>query len=134
MPSSVIRQSVTFKVAPQAVYETLMDSRKHARFTGAAAKISRKVGGTIMAYDGYITGANIELIPDTKIVQTWHASDWPAGATSQVTFTLTAIPGGTRLTFTQRGVPAEHIADIKQGWIDNYWMPMQAMLNKAHSA
>jgi uncharacterized protein YndB with AHSA1/START domain len=59
-----IQQKVTFKAAIHDVYEALMDSRKHARFTGAPARMSRKIGGTFSAYDGYITGVNIELVPD----------------------------------------------------------------------
>ena len=130
MPKT-IRQSVTFKATPHAVYEALMDSRKHARFTGDAANISRKLGGKIRAYDGYITGTNVELAPDKKIVQTWHAADWAEGHTSRVTFKLApAQGGGTRLAFTHSGVPDEHYESIKQGWIDNYWMPMKNMLEK----
>ena len=129
MPKT-IRQSVTFKATPHAIYEALMDSRKHARFTGDAASISRKVGGKIRAYGGYITGTNLELAPDKKIVQTWHAADWPEGHISQVTFRMTAVKGGTRLTFTHSGVPDEHYESIKQGWIDNYWTPMKNMLEK----
>jgi uncharacterized protein YndB with AHSA1/START domain len=128
--SKLIRQSVTFKATPHAVYEALMDSRKHAKFTGGGAKISRKVGGEIMAYDGYITGRNLELVPDEKIVQAWHASEWEAGHPSKVTFKLTAVPGGTRLSFTHSGVPDQFVEDIRQGWIDSYWVPMKAMLNK----
>ena len=33
MPKT-IRQTATFKASPRAVYEALMDSRKHAAFTG----------------------------------------------------------------------------------------------------
>lgn len=129
MPKT-IRQSVTFTATPHAVYEALMDSRKHARFTGDVARISRQDGGKFMAYGGYITGTNLELVPDKKIVQTWHASDWPEGHTSRVTFRLTPVKGGTRLTFTHSGVPDEHYESIKQGWIDNYWTPMKTMLEK----
>lgn len=128
--SKPIRQSVTFKAAPHQVYEALMDSRKHAKFTGDAASLSRKVGGKIMAYGGYITGTNVELVPDEKIVQTWHAADWPEGHESRVTFSLKPVQGGTRLYFTHTGVPDEHYESIKQGWIENYWTPMRAMLEK----
>lgn len=128
--SKPIRQTATFKATPHAVYEALMDSRKHAKFTGSAAKISRKVGGEMMAYGGYITGKNLELVPDQKIVQEWRGSEWPAGHTSRVTFKLTPVKGGTRLTFTHTGVPDDQVASIKQGWIDNYWLPMKAMLEK----
>jgi uncharacterized protein YndB with AHSA1/START domain len=129
--TTLIRQSVTFKAPPHAVYEALMDSRQHARFTGSPAKISRKVGGAIWAYAGYITGSNLELVPDVKIVQAWHASDWPEGHVSQVTFRLTPVKGGARLAFTHLGVPADQVPSIKQGWIENYWRPLKAMLEKA---
>lgn len=127
--SKLIRQTVTFKATPHEVYEALMDSRKHAQFTGSAANISRKVGGPITAYDGYISGTNLELVPDEKIVQAWHASEWPEGHISRVTFKISEVKGGTRLIFTHRGVPDEEYESIKQGWIDNYWVPMRAMLN-----
>jgi hypothetical protein len=64
-----IRQSVTFKASPHDVYEALMDSKKHGRFTGSRARISRKVGGAIMAYDDYVRGENVRLIPDRIIEQ-----------------------------------------------------------------
>jgi len=128
--SKIIRQSVTFKAPPHEVYEALMDSRQHARFTQAPAKISRKVGGAISAFGDYISGTNLELVPDQKIVQAWHASEWPAGHMSRVTFKLAPVLGGTRLSFTHSGVPDKFVADIRQGWIDNYWVPMKAMLNK----
>ena len=128
--SKLIRQSVTFKAAPHDVYEALMDSRKHARFTKEKASISRKVGGRIMAYDGYITGTNLELIPDEKIVQAWHAREWPEGHISRATFSLRPVMGGTRLSFSHSNVPDKYYGDIKQGWIDAYWEPLKSMLEK----
>jgi len=128
--SKTIRQSVTFKATPHQVYGALMDSRKHAQFTGDTASISRKVGGKMMAYGGYITGTNVELVPDEKIVQTWRAADWPKGHESRVTFSLKPIESGTRLTFTHTGVPDDQHESIKQGWIEHYWTPMKAMLNR----
>jgi activator of HSP90 ATPase len=129
MPQA-IRQSVIFRATPHDVYEALMDSSRHTEFTGDEASISRVVGGPIMAYGGYVTGKNLELIPDEKIVQAWRASDWPEGQESTATFTLSAEDGGTRLTFVQEGVPDEQRTDIEQGWIDYYWTPMKAMLEK----
>ena len=75
--SNSIHQSIIFMASPHDVYEALMDSEKHAAFSGGKATISREIGGTITAYDDYITGRNIELIPDRKIVQDWRAVDWP---------------------------------------------------------
>ena len=127
----VIRQSATLHAAPHAVYEALMDSRQHARFTGSPARMSRKVGGAISAFGDYISGTNLELVPDKKIVQAWHASEWPAGHLSRVTYRLTPVKGGTRLDFTHSGVPDQFFDDIKQGWIDNYWQPLRARFNQA---
>ncbi len=106
-----------------------MDSKKHAKFTGSAARISRKVGGKISAYDGYITGENVELVEDKKIVQLWRGSDWPEGVLSKATFSLKKVKGGTKLSFMQTGVPDEQYAPMKQGWIDFYWTPMKEALS-----
>jgi uncharacterized protein YndB with AHSA1/START domain len=128
--SKIIRQSVTFRAAPHAVYEALMDSKKHAAFSGGKASISRVVGGKIMAYDNYITGKNVELVPDKKIVQDWRAVDWPEDFLSRVTFKFTAVQGGTHLDFTHSHVPDGTEEEFKQGWIDNYWEPMKHYLEK----
>jgi activator of HSP90 ATPase len=130
MKTKTIRQSVTFKASPHAVYETLMDSRKHTRFTGAKAKISRKVNGGFTTYEGYIEGVHLDLVPDKKIVQSWRGNDWPGGHFSKATFSLKKIKNGVRLTFTQSGVPVQHYHDISQGWSDYYWTPMKEMLEK----
>jgi len=128
--SRIIKQTVTFKASPHDVYEVLMDSKKHAAFTGGKATISRKVGGTFSAYDGYITGKNIELIQDKKIVQSWRAVDWPEGVFSTVTFKFTPIPEGTRLDFTHMDVPDGTEEEFTQGWIDNYWESMKVFFEK----
>src|SRR3989442_14487615 len=61
--AKTIRQSVTVKASPKVVYAALMDSKTHARFTEAKAVVSRRVGGSFTAYDGYASGKNLELVP-----------------------------------------------------------------------
>jgi activator of HSP90 ATPase len=128
--SKLIRQSLTLKGTPEEIYKVLMDSRKHAKLTGARAKISREVGGTIAAYDGYIEGKNVELVRNKKIVQLWRGSDWPAGVFSRATFALHKVHGGTHIRFRQSGVPDTQYKAIKQGWIDFYWDPMRKLFGK----
>jgi activator of HSP90 ATPase len=128
MKSNSIHQTVTFHATPHEVYEALMDSKKHASFTGGKASISRAVGGRISAYDGYIDGKNIELVPDEKIVQDWRAVDWPEGYYSRVVFTLTGIPQGTRLEFQHDSLPEGTKEEFSHGWQDNYWEPMKRFL------
>jgi uncharacterized protein YndB with AHSA1/START domain len=127
MPKT-IRQTVTFQASPKAVYEALMDSRRHAKFSHAPARISRKPGGRFTAYGSYISGVNLELVPGRKIVQLWRSRRWPKHHYSTVTYALTKVKGGTRLSFTQEGVPNDDVTDKKSGWISHYWQPIKAML------
>ena len=130
METKTIKQSVTIKASPHEVYEALMDARKHAKFTGGKATISREAGGKFSAFDGYAKGVNLELTPDKKIVQSWRAEDWPEGHFSKATFTFIKVEGGTKLTFTQTDVPKDQYESISQGWKDYYWKPMKEMLEK----
>jgi len=128
--SGTIKQTVIFNASPHDVYEALMDSKKHAAFSGGKASMSRAVDGKISAYDGYIAGKNIELVPDRKIVQDWRAVDWPENYFSRVMFEFTPVSEGTRLEFTHSDVPEGTEEEFTQGWIDNYWEPMKEYLKK----
>jgi activator of HSP90 ATPase len=132
MRTRTIRQRVDFSADPHDLYEALMDSKKHSEFTRSKCVISRKVGGKVRSYDGYIVGENIELVPDEKIVQTWMAEEdcWPAGHISRVTFVLKPIKSGTRLTFTHSGVPVDCGDRFDAGWQEHYWAPLKEMLER----
>jgi len=125
-----ILQTIIFKAPVHEVFELIMDSKKHAAFTGDKAVISRKVGGSFKVYDDYISGKNIKIIKDKKIVQTWRASDWPKGVYSTVTFEFGIHEKNTGLKFMQEGVPKEQYDDIRHGWIEFYWEPMKKYLEK----
>ena len=127
-----IRQNVAFRASPHEVYELLMDSKKHTELSGSKSIVSRRIGGKISISDGYITGANIELEPDEKIVQSWKAEEdcWPVGHWSKVTFLLKATKSGTRLRFSHTGVPVECGDRFDSGWKEFYWVPMKEMLEK----
>jgi len=129
--TKTIRQTVIIGAAPKAVFGALMSEKKHARFTGDAAAISRRAGGTFSCYGGYITGINLELVPARRIVQAWRSKGWPAGTYSIVTFALSRSAGArTRLSFTQVGVPASDYKDKKEGWRTHYWKRLKAYLEK----
>ena len=119
--SITITQTVVFKTTPKAVYTALLDSKKHTAFTGAKASIIKKVGGAFSAYDGYCGGYTLTLEPNKKIVQAWRSSDWPTGHYSLAEFVLQPVKQGTKLVFTQIGVPANKAKDITTGWKEFYW-------------
>jgi len=118
--------SLKIKATPDQVYEILMDSAKHTELTGSKAVMSPDVGGAFTAYDGYITGKNVELIKGEKIVQEWRGDekDWPKEQMSKVSYTLKAVEGGTQVDFVHEGIPDSQFDDIAKGWDDYYWQPL----------
>jgi activator of HSP90 ATPase len=130
MKTKTLHQSVVFETDPHEVYETLIDSKKHAAFTGAKATIGRQVGDTFSVWDDWATGSNVELIPDKKIVQRWRGSDWPKGHYSRVMFELKKIDRGTRLDFTQTDIPEALFEEIAQGWKEWYWEKLKMYFAK----
>ena len=130
METRTIRQQVTFKASPHELYELLTNEKKHGQFTQSRTTISRKVGGKISSGDGYIEGTNLDLVPDKKIVQSWRGSDWPEGHYSKATWEFIPVAGGTRMIFTQSGVPEDQYDAVSGGWQDYYWTPMKEMLEK----
>ena len=128
MQTKTIKQTVTFNVPPDEVYDALMDSKKHSAFTGAKAAISKKKGGKYSAYDGYHGGMNLELIPGKKIVQSWHAQNWEKGHFAKATFLFTKIKTGTLVKFIRAGVPDYDYKSIHNGWKEYYWKPLSLNL------
>jgi activator of HSP90 ATPase len=125
MKTKTIQQAVTFKTSPRHVYETIMDSRKHSALSGERASISRKVGGRFTAWGSHISGFNLALKPGKKIVQAWRATGWWPDHYSIVIFEIKKVPGGSKLTFTQIGIPPHRYSGHYRGWIEAYWTPMK---------
>lgn len=130
METKNIKQVVTFKASPKEVYELIMDEKKHGKFTGQKAKMSRKVNGKFELMGGYCHGHNIELEEGKMIKQAWHFAEdgWPEDHFSICTFNFAKVPAGTRMTFTQNGVPEQEVESLKDGWKTYYWEPMKNLL------
>jgi len=115
MKTKTIKQTISFKAKPEDVYNALMSSKLHSKFTGSKAVISNKVGGKFSAYNKYIIGTNLELVPGKKIVQSWRSSEWEKGHISKVTFIFSKVKSGTKLSFTHADIPLNDYESIKQG-------------------
>ncbi len=120
-----IKQGCMLPATPMEVYSAWMTSKEHASFTGQEALVSQKEGGKFTTFDGWASGTNIELAPGKKIVQTWRGDDWPKEAMSMLTVQLIKAPKGTKVLFTQTGVPKNKAKDIAQGWRDYYWSALK---------
>jgi activator of HSP90 ATPase len=93
--------------------------------TGGAAKVSARVGGKFSAWDGYITGKNILLEENKKIVQEWRTTEFPESASSSIVeILLTEKKSGTTLTLKHHKIPYGQ-PDYKAGWTKHYFEPMK---------
>lgn len=118
--------TTTLPAPPEQVYTAWLDSAAHAAMTGGSAQVSAKAGESFEAWDGYITGTNLELEPGARILQAWRTTEFADDEKdSRLEILLEPAEGGCRLTLHHSNLPA-HGAQYEQGWIDNYFAPMQA--------
>ena len=133
--AEAIHQVLTFAVAPARVYETLTSPKEFSALmkygtvpNAPPAELTARPGDEFRLFGGHVLGRNIELVPGTRVVQAWRASDWPAGLYSIVRFELRANGTGTTLTFDHTGFPKGQGKHLAEGWYLNYWTPMQKYL------
>ena len=111
--------------SPDEVYRAWLSSEGHTEMTGGEANASAEIGATFDAWDGYISGKNLELEPGRRIVQSWRTSQFEDGeADSQIELTLEPADGGTRVTLHHTSVPddGDH---YRTGWQEHYFDPMK---------
>ena len=131
MKVKTIKQEVIVPATPVEVYEAFMDAKKHSTFTGSRATCDPRVGGEFAAWDGYISGKNLELEKGKRIVQEWVTTDWPEEyPPSRLALNFKAVKEGTEISMVHSEVPAEQADDIEQGWIDFYWESLKEYFNK----
>ena len=129
MKCRTIRQTVILPAPPAAVYRALAEPRGHTAFTGSKAKLPKRAGGKMTAYDGYISGKVLGLWPGTGLLQTWRTTEWPKGAADpRLEIRLAPRGKGTRLTMIHSAVPASQAARYRGGWKGFYWPPLNRYL------
>jgi uncharacterized protein YndB with AHSA1/START domain len=128
---STIHQEITFDVDRERVYKALTDARQFAEVTGAdAVSLTAQAGEPFSLFGGHITGRNVELVPDHRLVQAWRAASWPEGVYSIVNFGFEEDPdGATKLVFDHTGFPEEAHDDLAAGWVKMYWEPLKRYLS-----
>jgi len=117
--------------SPRAIYDAWLDSRGHTAMTGGKAKMSAKLGAPVSAWDGFIWGENLELVPGERIVQSWRTTRFTdQDPDSTIAVILTPVDGGTKLTLKHSNVPDEHTSYEAGGWQSRYFEPMKKYFAK----
>lgn len=118
--------SEVFLATPQTIYQAWLNSEGHTLMTGSPAQASAQVGGSFSAWDGYITGINLELEPGRRIVQAWRTIEFQqSDLDSLLEVTLETEGQGARLTIRHSNLPDDGM-QYKQGWVESYFQPMLA--------
>lgn len=137
-----IHQEPVFKASRKRVYEALTDANQFAKVVALSAamkgggmklgtkvaEIGREPGGTFALFGGYITGRQVELVADERIVQVWRAGSWDVGSYSIARFVLVESGGGTKIVFDHTGFPKGQAEHLAEGWRTNYWEPLAKVL------
>jgi activator of HSP90 ATPase len=126
MKTGSLTMSAVIPATAEAIYKAWMSAKGHAAMTGSPATVSARVGGKFAAWDGYIHGKTLELVPGKRIVQAWRSTEFPEGtADSRLEVTLARAKGGTTVTVKQTQIPAGQAASYRQGWKEFYFEPMK---------
>lgn len=121
-----ITVSATLPATPEHVYTAWLSSEGHSDMTGGKAVIHPGAGGTFTAWDGYIEGKTLRLIPNERIVQSWRTSEFPEDAPdSKLEIVLEPVSSGTKITLHHTNIPKGQGKMYKEGWKDHYFEPMK---------
>jgi uncharacterized protein YndB with AHSA1/START domain len=136
-----IHLETVFKASRKRVYDALTDAKQFNKVTQLsaavqsgmapatpAAEIANAAGGAFSFFGGYVTGRNVELVPNERIVQAWRAGSWPPGIYSIVKFELVEQGSGTKIVFDHTGFPKGDAEHLVEGWKTNYWAPLAKFL------
>jgi uncharacterized protein YndB with AHSA1/START domain len=127
--------TTTLPASAREIYEAWLDSLAHTEMTGSEAIMSDEVGDEVAAWDGYISGRNLELVPGERIVQSWRTSEFTdAHEDSIITVTLEEVADGTLLTLVHSKVPEDQKSYEEGGWQVHYFEPMKDYFGKRKRA
>jgi|RhiMethySRZTD1v2_1073278.scaffolds.fasta_scaffold1175429_1 uncharacterized protein YndB with AHSA1/START domain len=117
--------STVIPASPAEIYQAWLDSVAHSDMTGSDATMSDEIGAEVSAWNGYITGRNLELVPAERIVQSWRTKEFADEfEDSIVTILLQETEDGTLLTLEHSNVPDDQKGYEEGGWQSNYFEPM----------
>ena len=123
-----LHQEVDFAASPERVYVALTSQEQFQAMTNAPAELDARVGGAFALFGGIITGYNLEMVPNQRLVQAWRVGNWPEGMYSIVRFDLSPAGAGAKLLFDHSGITEDMLGHLDGGWHKMYWQPLAKSL------
>ncbi len=113
-------------ISPEEAFAAWLDSDLHSRMTGSKAVVSSEINGKFEAWDGYISGTNLELEIGKRILQSWRTAEFTENEPdSNIELIFEPDGDGCKITLRHWDLP-EHGAHYESGWEESYFTPMRA--------
>jgi uncharacterized protein YndB with AHSA1/START domain len=144
--ADAIHQEIVIEAAPERIYAALTDARQFDKIIDLSGmrqsgmlpvqankptQIRSEEGTAFMLFGGFITGRQIELVPNVRIVQAWRATGWGPGVFSIAKFELVKQGAATKVVFDHTGFPKGAGRALAAGWHKNYWEPLAKFVAQA---
>jgi hypothetical protein len=80
MKLRTLQQNATIKGAsPAELFDLFVSPEKHGKLIGAKVTGNGKQGSKFTAFDGFVTGVNLVVVPNRLLVQSWRGNVWKEG-------------------------------------------------------
>ncbi len=118
-----------FNTTPETIYNTWLNSDEHTLMTGGVARIKAEIKYKYIAWDGYISGEIIDLIPFGYMKFKWRTTNFKENQEDSI-LEIFILPhkNGSILNLIHSNLLETDTEYIK-GWEDHYFAPMQEYFN-----
>ena len=113
-----IKRYYTLKAGPEDVYNALTNKRILEIWTGESAEMQPVVGTEFSLWGGSITGVNLEIEENKKIVQQWFFDE---DEESIVTMKFHSHKKGCSVELLHTNIPDDAFENISDGWDEDYF-------------
>jgi len=112
------------------IYNDWLNSQGHEAMTGGEAKAQAIVGTEHSAWDGYISGKQLELDKARYIKQSWRSTEFgDQDPDSILEVFLSDTDDGCEVRLVHSDIPDGQGKSYKSGWHEHYFDPMNKYYN-----
>lgn len=112
------KYKINISASQEEVYNALTNSFQIELWTGYPAVMDEKEGTVFSLWEGDISGCNLEMIKDYKIVQEWFFGE--IEKPSIVRMILKKAGKDTRIELEHTNIPDDAYEEIIEGWKEYY--------------
>ena len=114
-----IKRYYTLNAEPKDIFNALTNKRMVEIWTGETAEMEPVPGTEFSLWGGSITGINLEIEENKKIVQQWFFGE--DEEESIVTMKIHPHKKGTSVELLHTNIPDEAFENISDGWDEDYF-------------